>query len=131
MGKRENSEKRFVVAEDSPLLRKLLHDTLQEAGFQYIEFFENGQDAFNYLEKLQMTEKKLEKEVQLVITDIEMPQMDGHHLTKRMKEHPELGKLPVIIFSSLITDDLRHKGQIGRSGCTNQQARNCRANYIN
>ena len=40
-----------------------------------------------------------------------MPQMDGHHLTRKVKEHQELGKLPVIIFSSLITDDLRHKGQ--------------------
>ena len=48
--------------------------------------------------------------VQLVITDIEMPQMDGHHLTRKIKEHPKLQKLPVIIFSSLITDDLRHKG---------------------
>ncbi len=40
-----------------------------------------------------------------------MPKMDGHHLTKRIKEHPQLNKLPVIIFSSLITDELRHKGK--------------------
>ena len=56
--------------------------------------------------------KDLSQEVQLVITDVEMPQMDGHHLTKRIKEHPVLSKLPVIIFSSLITDSLRHKGQV-------------------
>lgn len=55
--------------------------------------------------------------VQLVITDIEMPQMDGHHLTKRIKDDSQLAKLPVIIFSSLITDDLRHKGQmVGADG---------------
>ena len=47
----------------------------------------------------------------MVITDIEMPQMDGHHFTKKIKTHPNLKHLPVIIFSSLITDDLRHKGE--------------------
>ena len=46
LGKRERSNKHLVVAEDSPLLRKLIHDTLEEAGYQYIEFFENGQDAY-------------------------------------------------------------------------------------
>ncbi|UII57211.1 chemotaxis protein [Cytobacillus spongiae] len=112
LGKRERSNKRLVVAEDSPLLRKLLHDTLSEAGFQYLEFFENGRDALNYLESLAASGKVIENEVQLVITDIEMPQMDGHHLTKRIKDHTGLSKLPVIIFSSLITDDLRHKGQM-------------------
>ena len=117
LGKRERSIKRLVVAEDSPLLRKLLHDTLQEAGFEYIEFFENGKDAFDYLENIVNNGKEIEKEVQLLITDIEMPKMDGHHLTRKVKEHQELGKLPVIIFSSLITDDLRHKGQeVGADG---------------
>ncbi|MFE8703525.1 chemotaxis protein [Cytobacillus sp. FJAT-54145] len=112
LGKRERSSKRLVVAEDSPLLRKLLHDTLAEAGFQTVEFFENGQDALSYLENLATSGKNVVDEVQLVITDIEMPQMDGHHLTKRIKENKDLTKLPVIIFSSLITDDLRHKGQM-------------------
>ncbi|RFU63459.1 chemotaxis protein [Peribacillus glennii] len=112
LGKRERSNKRIIVAEDSPLLRKLLNDTLDEAGFQYVEFFENGRDALSYLEGLVSAGKDVTSEVQIVITDVEMPQMDGHHLTRRIKEHPALGKLPVIIFSSLITDDLRHKGQV-------------------
>lgn len=112
LGKRPNSEKRLVIAEDSPLLRKLIHDTLEEAGFHYLEFFENGLDTLNYLEKLAETDTNLTDKVHLIITDIEMPQMDGHHLTKRIKEHPQLSKIPVIIFSSLITDSLRHKGQV-------------------
>lgn len=112
LGKRNRSSKRLLVAEDSPLLRKLLHDTLLEAGFQFIEFFENGQDALNYLETMAKSGKPIEETIQLVVTDIEMPQMDGHHLTKRIKDNPLLSKLPVIIFSSLITDDLRHKGQM-------------------
>ena len=112
LGKRERSNKRIIVAEDSPLLRKLLNDTLTVAGFDYIEFFENGRDALHYLEAIAKSGKNVEELVHLVVTDIEMPQMDGHYLTKKIKESKELGNLPVIIFSSLITDDLKHKGQM-------------------
>ena len=114
LGVRERSEKRIVIAEDSPLLRKLLFDTMNEAGYGNLEFFENGRDAFEYLETLAKADKNIANHVQMVITDIEMPQMDGHHLTKKIKEHDGLNVLPVVIFSSLITDDLRHKGdQVG------------------
>lgn len=114
LGKRERTEKKVIIAEDSPLLRKLLFDTMNEAGYVNTEFFENGRDAYEYLEALAKADKNIENHVQMVVTDIEMPQMDGHHLTKKIKEHADLKKLPVIIFSSLITDDLRHKGdQVG------------------
>ncbi|MEK3952846.1 chemotaxis protein [Psychrobacillus sp. FSL K6-1464] len=114
LGKRERSDKKIVIAEDSPLLRKLLHDTLTEAGYANLEFFENGLDAINYLDQLTKVTNDIAEHVQIVVTDIEMPQMDGHTLTKKIKEHTILSKLPVLIFSSLITDDLRHKGdQVG------------------
>ncbi|MFJ7732002.1 chemotaxis protein [Lysinibacillus sp. NPDC097231] len=114
LGKRQRSEKRILIAEDSPLLRKLLFDTMNEAGYENVEFFENGRDAYEYLESLVKGGSDVAEHIQLVVTDIEMPQMDGHHLTRKIKEHPDLQKLPVIIFSSLITDDLRHKGdQVG------------------
>ncbi|KSU62331.1 chemotaxis protein CheV [[Bacillus] enclensis] len=112
LGKRERRNKKIVAAEDSPLLRKLLNETLTEAGYDSIEFFENGADAFAYLESLSEGSGPIEDSVGLVLTDVEMPQMDGHHLTKRIKSHPVLKKLPVIIFSSLITNDLRHKGEL-------------------
>ena len=88
---------------------------MSEAGFKHLVFYENGLDALNYLESLIESGKQVVEEVQLVITDIEMPQMDGHHLTRRIKENSELTVLPVIIFSSLITDSLRHKGQVVRA----------------
>ncbi|MBM7607872.1 two-component system chemotaxis response regulator CheV [Lysinibacillus composti] len=110
LGNRQRSEKKIVIAEDSPLLRKLLYDTMHEAGYVNLEFFENGKDAYDYLESLTVN-KNISEHVQLVVTDIEMPQMDGHHLTKKIKSHPDLQVIPVIIFSSLITDDLRHKGE--------------------
>ncbi|TQR20174.1 chemotaxis protein [Psychrobacillus vulpis] len=114
LGHRERSNKKIIVAEDSPLLRKLLHDTLNEAGYVNLEFFENGKDALDYLEGLEKVSPDISEHVQIVITDIEMPQMDGHALTRKIKENSNLMKLPVLIFSSLITDDLRHKGdQVG------------------
>lgn len=117
LGKRERSEKKLLIAEDSALLRKLLFETLVEAGFHHLEFFENGKDALNFLESLLEEGKTPEEEIQLIITDIEMPQLDGLHFTKRIKENQKLNKLPVIIFSSLITADLYHKGEmVGANG---------------
>ncbi|MER2256262.1 MAG: response regulator, partial [Priestia megaterium] len=72
---------------------------------------------WNYLSSVIDEGVEISDQVQLLITDIEMPQMDGHHLTKKVKENPQLSILPVIIFSSLITEDLRHKGKmVGAEG---------------
>ncbi|MEI3607194.1 chemotaxis protein [Pseudogracilibacillus sp. SE30717A] len=112
LGPRERSTKKLIVAEDSAMLRQLLKDTLSEAGYEDILFFENGKEAWEHLEGLTENESvNLREEVNIVITDIEMPQMDGHHLTGRIKGNSQLKDIPVIIFSSLITKDLFHKGE--------------------
>ncbi|PWA11785.1 chemotaxis protein CheV [Pueribacillus theae] len=110
VGKRERSAKKILIAEDSALLRELLRETLEEVGYANLEFCVDGSEAY---EKLEAYAKKgdIQNEIQLVITDIEMPKMDGHHLTKRIKEDERFNVLPVIIFSSLITNDLKHKGE--------------------
>lgn len=105
LGPRERSNKKIIVAEDSALLRTLIEQTLHEAGYDNLTFFSDGQMAWDYLSV------KGKADTHLVITDIEMPQMDGHHLTKKIKEHQALKHLPVIIFSSLISDGLKHKGE--------------------
>lgn len=46
-----------------------------------------------------------------VISEIEMPKMDGLHLTKKIKQDSRFRKLPVVLFSSMINDDLLHKGK--------------------
>ncbi|EAE8346711.1 chemotaxis protein CheV [Listeria monocytogenes] len=104
-------EKTIFIAEDSQMLRQLLEDTLHEAGYTDLQFFANGREAQEHIFKLLKEQKEQTFEnVNLLITDIEMPQMDGHHLTKVIKED-EIGReLPVVIFSSLITEDLEHKG---------------------
>jgi len=112
LGPRERSEKTLLVAEDSAVLRQLLNDTLTEAGYSNLRFFENGKEAWEYLEEIANDENVDPKEkLNLIISDIEMPQMDGHHLTDKIKKHPRLQEIPVIIFSSLITRDLFHKGE--------------------
>lgn len=112
LGPRERSTKKVVVAEDSKMLRQLLKDTLTEAGYENLQFFENGKEAWDYLEGLSTNEAiDPKEEVNIIISDIEMPQMDGHHLTGRVKKDARLQDIPVIIFSSLITKDLFHKGE--------------------
>ena len=102
---------KLILSDDSPMIRQLLDDVLTKAGFGNMKFFNDGQQAWHYLDNL-ASEKgnRFIEDVQILITDIEMPQMDGHTLTRKIKEHKRLRTLPVIIFSSLITDDLKHKG---------------------
>lgn len=110
--KEERATKRIMIAEDSWILRKLIEETLIEAGYQQLSFFQDGQQAWDYLLEIHQNDRnQLKKHVELVITDIEMPRMDGLHFTKRIKEHEVFKELPVIIFSSLISDSLRHKGE--------------------
>ena len=72
--------------------------------------FNNGQEAWDYLLSIR-DDNDLYDKVNLVITDIEMPEMDGHRLTKLIKDDPRLKKLPVVIFSSLIDEQMRRKGR--------------------
>ncbi|MBX4264778.1 chemotaxis protein [Clostridium estertheticum] len=109
---KDRSNVKLVLADDSPLIRKLLNDTLIKAGFVNLKIFNDGKQALDYLLDL-VSKKGIEfmEDVQVLITDIEMPQMDGHTLTRKIKEHVILRKLPVVLFSSLITSDLKHKGE--------------------
>ncbi len=99
----------IVIAEDSPLLITLISDSLKKAGYANLTLCTNGQIAWDYL--LNAKKNSEELDVKCVITDIEMPLMDGHRLTKLIKSDDELKKIPVVIFSSLINDQMRAKGE--------------------
>ena len=103
-----------LVADDSDTIRNMLANVLEQANFKVIKA-RNGQEAWDNLLQIksQATEenKKITDYIHIVISDIEMPSVDGLNLTKRIKEDPELKVLPVILFSSLITDKTRHKGE--------------------
>ena len=100
----------ILIAEDSPLLGKMLLDCLKRAGFANIDLTNNGKECWDKLSAYQ-EEGVLDQKVACVITDIEMPQMDGHHLTKLIKSDEQMMHIPVIIFSSLINDEMRKKGE--------------------
>ena len=110
MGDRPICNSPIVIAEDSILLSKMIDDSLERAGFTNIKNFSNGQEAWDYLSQIH-NDSDLYDKVNLVITDIEMPEMDGHRLTKLIKDDEHLKKIPVIIFSSLINEQMRQKGQ--------------------
>lgn len=100
------------MADDSALIRRLLKDTLTKAGFKNLRIFDDGKQALDFFEELARNKgENFIEEAQLLITDIEMPQMDGLTLTRKIKENETLKKLPVVIFSSLITGELKHKGE--------------------
>lgn len=114
MGQRERNSAPVVVAEDSILLSKMITEALEKAGYVNITKFDNGQEAWDYLESLKEAGEDIPKKVAIVITDIEMPAMDGHRLTKLIKSDDMLKEIPVIIFSSLINYEMEIKGkQVG------------------
>lgn len=110
MGDRPLCSSPIIIAEDSILLRRMIDDALERAGFMEIRNFTNGQEAWDYLSSIR-DDSDLYDKVNLVITDIEMPEMDGHRLTKLIKDDAKLKRLPVIIFSSLIDPQMRIKGR--------------------
>lgn len=112
MGVRARNETPILLAEDSVLLSKMITEALTRAGYVNIIKCNNGEEAWDYLNKMKNPPSGIElKEPGLIITDIEMPKMDGHRLTKLVKEDTEFRKLPLIIFSSLINEEMRIKGR--------------------
>ena len=110
MGYRERTDIPVLIAEDSVLLNKLIVDSLKKAGYVNLIHTENGQEAYDLIQKFK-EQGSLDKHVKCIITDIEMPLMDGHRLTKLVKEDSETRHIPVIIFSSLVNDEMRRKGE--------------------
>ena len=109
LGERERNNIPILVAEDSPLLNKLIVDSLHKAGYANLIHTENGQQAYDVIEECKR-EGTLKEHVQCVITDIEMPIMDGHRLTKLIKSDEETKDIPVVIFSSLVNEEMKRKG---------------------
>ena len=99
----------ILYAEDSQLLSNLIYDGLTKAGYTKLIPCNNGLELWNILQKYKQ-QGTVKQNVSCVVTDIEMPQMDGHRLLKLIKSDPELQNIPVIIFSSLINEDMRKKG---------------------
>lgn len=101
----------IFFCDDSPIARKQIERTLQAMNVGY-HSANNGSQAWEMLKKLAAQAdaegEKLSNKIQLILTDVEMPEMDGYILTKNVKGDPRFNGIPVIMHSSL-------------SGMSNQQ----------
>lgn len=111
LGPRDRNAQPVYIAEDSVLLSRMLKEALVKAGYTNLHMYPNGRELWDALGKLKENGEEIQNQAALIITDIEMPQMDGHRVTKLVKEDPILRKIPLIIFSSLITEEMRIKGK--------------------
>ena len=110
MEARDRSDATILIAEDSALLSKLITECLKKSGYTNLIVEENGQEAWDVIKDMQ-EKGDITKHLDCIITDIEMPLMDGHRLTKLVKSDAELRDIPVIIFSSLVNEEMRKKGE--------------------
>ncbi len=110
LGERKRRSVPILISEDSPLLNKLIVDCLKKSGYENLIHTENGQMAYDVITKYKQ-EGTLHDHVRCIITDIEMPVMDGHRLTKLVKEDDATKNIPVVIFSSLVNEEMKRKGE--------------------
>ena len=110
LGKRGRYDVPILIAEDSVLLNKLIVDSLKKAGYENLIHTANGKEAYDVIQTCK-EEGTLDQHVKCIITDIEMPEMDGHRLTKLVKEDDATKDIPVIIFSSLVNEEMKKKGE--------------------
>ena len=109
IGPRTRNDVPIVLAEDSQLLNKLIVESLHKAGYDNVRHFENGKLAYDFITECK-NNNQLDK-VKCIITDIEMPIMDGHRLTKLVKGDDATKGIPLVIFSSLVNEEMRRKGE--------------------
>jgi two-component system, chemotaxis family, chemotaxis protein CheV len=106
-------EAKIIFAEDSVFIRKNVVKLLSQVGYNNVSVFENGLDAFAHINTLANKAQEegcdISKYINLVVTDIEMPKMDGLTLCRRIKKELGLSQVPVAVFSSLIDEQMTEK----------------------
>jgi two-component system chemotaxis response regulator CheY len=95
--------RRILVVDDSPTLRRLAANTLRAAGYDVIEA-EHGQEG---LDRLQQEVS----EIHAVVTDLNMPVMDGLTLTERVRTNPATSAMPVLMVTTEASPEMRKKGR--------------------
>ena len=96
------SEYRIIIAEDSPLIRSQIKDSLEAGGFTNLLLCQDGKEAYEHI-------VESDERFDVLITDVEMPRLDGLSLTRRLKENDSTKDLPIIVFSSIMTQDIKMK----------------------
>ena len=111
---------RLMLAEDSSLIRDGIEKILKTAGYEDVEIFVDGQDCYDRIMQLKQSAAgngQVSDYLNLLISDIEMPKMDGLTLCKKIKDDSVLRQVKVIMFSSLINEQMARKcDQVGADG---------------
>lgn len=108
---RTRTAKPVLIAEDSMMLSKIIIECLHSAGYTNTIKTSDGEEAWKFLCEVKETGETVTDHVSCIISDIEMPRMDGHRLTKLIKTDPVLRTIPLVLFSSLISKEMRIKGE--------------------
>ncbi|RND32265.1 chemotaxis signal transduction protein CheV [Vibrio cholerae] len=108
----KRNAKTIMVVDDSAFIRSLIQDTLSSAGYNIIACKDGG-EAHEKLMELKQSAKEenvpVSELIDAVVTDVEMPRMDGMHLIKRLRDDDSYSSMPIVMFSSLMSDDNRAK----------------------
>lgn len=107
----QRARHRVMVVDDSSFIRKQLVHIVSEAGFEVMQA-SNGKEALEILVDAEAPH------FDAVITDIEMPIMDGMHLIKRLRELETYEHTPIMVFSSIVSDENANKARsLGAQEC--------------
>ncbi|AMG32234.1 chemotaxis protein CheV [Grimontia hollisae] len=110
MAKRE--AKTILVVDDSAFIRRLIENTLRSAGYNVITAKDGQEGLDNMCEFVRLCSEEqlpISEFVDAVVSDVEMPRMDGLHLLKRLRDIAEYKDIPIVMFSSLMSEDNRRK----------------------
>jgi two-component system chemotaxis response regulator CheV len=111
---------KVLAADDSGVARSLIEQSLTAMGVPYV-MTKTGREAWEMLERLdreaQSTGASVDDQIGMVLTDLEMPEMDGFTLTRRIKDTASLRHIPVVIHSSLSgSANVEHVRKVGANG---------------
>ena len=96
----------MLVIDDSSTARKAISEMLRALNLDVMEF-SNGEVAWNEMS----SESGLSSRIKLIVSDVEMPKLDGYSLVKRIRGNPILKNLPIILHSSLTGDVNRERAK--------------------
>ncbi len=108
----KRNSKTIMVVDDSAFIRSLIQDTLSSAGYNIIACKDGGEAHDKLMEVADVAKNEnmsVDELINAVVTDVEMPRMDGMHLVKRMRDSDAYHSTPIVMFSSLMSDDNRSK----------------------
>lgn len=108
----KRNAKTIMVVDDSAFIRSLIQETLTSAGYNIIACKDGGEAHEKLMNLIQVAREEnlpLSELIDAVVTDVEMPRMDGMHLLKRLRESEAYRSLPIVMFSSLMSEDNRAK----------------------